>query len=42
MRVHVFYCPGCDERWDAVGVDNPRETCIDCGAKLDVRVQEVA
>lgn len=42
MRVHEFYCPSCDEEWQAVDVDNPRETCINCGASLDVEVVNVA
>lgn len=44
MQVLEFYCPDCDEEWDipAQEVRNPRDTCIDCGAALDIERTEVA
>lgn len=44
MRAYRFYCPECDDSWSVLARDlsgDPRETCIDCGATLDVTETEV-
>lgn len=36
MNVTILSCPECGDEWHVLNVTDPRETCRECGAALEI------